>query len=60
MGTDAAVNINADDYLRGQRDCKDGIPQRAGQSPSYNRGYAAQYEWEQVMTELSLRKERDE
>jgi len=45
--------LDADEFLRGQRDCRDGIPHREGQSDSYNRGYATEYEREQVMTELS-------
>ena len=48
-----AIDIIADDFLRGQRDCKDGIPHKSGQSESYDRGYATEYEKEQVETELS-------
>lgn len=36
-----------DDFLRGQRDCRDGKPHR-DQGDAYNRGYAAQYELEQI------------
>lgn len=43
--------IDAHDFLRGQRDCRDGVDHRVGQSSSYDRGYAAQYEWEQVRAE---------
>lgn len=42
-----------DDFLRGQRDCRDGIPSLPMQSEAYNRGYAAQYEKEQIATEMS-------
>lgn len=42
------------DFLRGQRDCKDGNPHLAFQSEAYDRGYAAQYEWEQVKTAIAI------
>lgn len=48
-----AIDIIADDFLRGQRDCKGGMPHKAGQSESYDRGYGAEYEKEQVQTELT-------
>ena len=47
--------MNTDDFLRGQRDCKDGNPHKAGQSEDYDRGYGAQYELEAVMTEMTVR-----
>ena len=42
-----------DDFLQGQRDCQEGIPHKSGKSDSYNRGYSAEYEREQIMSELS-------
>lgn len=48
-----ARDIVADDFLRGQRDCKNGEPHKSGQSESYDRGYGAEYEKEQVLTEMS-------
>ena len=43
-----------DDFLQGQRDCQEGIkPQSI--SSDYNRGYACEYEREQMVTELGLR-----
>ncbi len=36
------------DFLQGQRDCRDGVTHKPGKSEYYDRGYAAQYEWEQV------------
>ena len=48
-----ARDIVADDFLRGQRDCKNGIPHKSGQSESYDRGYGIEYEKEQVQTELT-------
>ena len=47
--------MNTDEYLRGQRDCKDGKPHKAGQSKDYNDGYGCQYEAEQMLTELGLK-----
>ena len=42
-----------DDFLQGQRDCQEGIkPQSI--SSDYNRGYACEYEREQMVTELGL------
>jgi len=42
------------EFLQGQQDCKDGkIPR--GTADAYNRGYGAQYEMEQIQTELSIR-----
>lgn len=47
------TNIDADEFLRGQRDCQNGVKHLAGQSDSYDRGYAAQYQHEQNMSALS-------
>jgi len=44
-----------DEFLRGQRDCMNGLPHKSDQGEDYDRGYAAQYEHEQVQTEISLR-----
>jgi len=50
--------ININDYLDGQKDCENGTPHKAGRSESYDRGYAAQYELEQIATEVGLRNEQ--
>ncbi len=42
-----------DDFLQGQRDCRNGIPHSANNSEAYDRGYGAQYEKEQLETEMS-------
>lgn len=47
------ASLDADEFLRGQRDCKDGVPHKPGQSDSYDRGYSTEYEREQIMSELS-------
>ena len=46
--------MDADEFLRGQRDCMNGEPHKAGQSEDYDRGYAAQYELEQVKNVLQF------
>ena len=38
------------DFLKGQRDCEQGVEHKAGQSKFYDRGYSVQYEMEQVLT----------
>lgn len=40
-----------DDFLNGQADCHRGLPHKPGQSKDYDRGYAAQYELEQMNNE---------
>lgn len=47
--------MNASDFLRGQTDCKNGVEHRAGQSESYDRGYAAQYGREQLLSEMGFK-----
>jgi len=41
--------MNPDEFMQGQKDCANGVPHKAGMSDSYDRGYAAQYEMEQIM-----------
>lgn len=45
--------MNADEFMQGQKDCRDGKPHEAGKGESYDRGYAAQYEWEQVQEAMT-------
>jgi hypothetical protein len=45
--------IKVDDFYLGQRDCERGIPHKSGMSESYDRGYNAQYELEQMKTEAT-------
>ena len=39
------------DFLQGQKDCEAGKPHQEGKSEAYDRGYAAQYELEQLKSE---------
>lgn len=38
------------EFIKGQEDCKKGVPHKKGGSEAYTRGYATQYELEQVMS----------
>lgn len=38
----------SNDFLRGQRDCRDGKPHRDGQSEAYDLGYNIQYVLNQI------------
>ena len=42
---------NVSQFIRGQSDCNNGVAAAKDASASYNRGYAAQYELEQMNTE---------
>ena len=44
---------SAEDFMRGQLDCKTGVPHQAGQSNDYDRGYSAQYTHEQIKAEMT-------
>jgi len=41
-----------DDFLQGQKDCKEGNPHQGGNSEAYDAGYQLQYELEQMRNEL--------
>ena len=43
----------SDEFLHGQRDCRKGVEHTEGHTKDYDRGYAAQYELEQIKTEWS-------
>jgi hypothetical protein len=47
------VSSFEDDFLQGQKDCRNGVEHKPMQSEAYNRGYATQYEKEQIDTEMS-------
>lgn len=42
-----AINYDINEFIDGQRDCRDGVPHKDG-TESYNAGYAAQYQLEQI------------
>ncbi len=49
-GTEMENPIDVSEFMQGQRDCRDGVDHKAGQSDSYDRGYATQYEYEQIQS----------
>jgi hypothetical protein len=44
-----------DEFLKGARDCQEGKPHDDGKGEYYDRGYATQYEMEQIQTAESER-----
>ena len=48
--------MDCNEFLRGQRDCMNGEPHKAGMSESYDRGYAAQYQHEQNLNNITRSK----
>lgn len=46
---------NAEDFLRGQRDCKNGVGHKSNMSSDYDRGYSIQYDLEQVVSWVTER-----
>lgn len=49
MMCERATHYDIGEFINGQRDCRDGITHKPGMTESYDAGYAAQYEIEQVM-----------
>ena len=45
--------MNTDEFMQGQRDCRENKDHRSDQGESYDRGYAAQYEFNAVRDEMS-------
>lgn len=45
-----ACNYNVIEFVNGQQDCRDGKPHEDGKGASYDAGYAAQYELEQMLS----------
>ena len=41
------------DFIRGQADCREGIPHKAGQSESYDAGYSAEYQLTEIKSHRS-------
>jgi len=39
---------NAEQFIDGQRDCREGVPHKAGMSESYDAGYATQFQLEAI------------
>lgn len=43
-----ACNYNVNEFIDGQKDCRDGKPHFDGKGESYDAGYSAQYTLEQI------------
>lgn len=43
-------------FVDGQSDCKEGMPHKSGKGDAYDRGYAAQYELDQINNERTRNK----
>lgn len=46
--TEVSKGYNLMEFIRGQSDCKKGVPHKQGQSESYDAGYGAEYQLEQI------------
>ena len=44
--------LDARMFLRGEKDCLDGVAHEDGKGNDYDRGYAARYEMEQLLGEI--------
>ena len=44
-----ASNYDISEFINGQDDCKNGV-EHESKTPSYNAGYSAQYQLEQIMS----------
>lgn len=44
--------LDAGMFLRGEKDCLDGVAHEDGKGNDYDRGYAARYEMEQLLGEI--------
>lgn len=45
--------LNINEFIDGQRDCKEGVPHKPGMGESYDTGYGVQYELEQIHNEMT-------
>ena len=43
------MSFDSYEFMRGQKDCKNGVPHREGQTESYDRGYSTQHQMEQIL-----------
>lgn len=45
---ETACSYDVFDFVRGQADCRDGVPHKDGNGESYDAGYRCEYELEQI------------
>lgn len=43
-----AIHYDIREFVQGQADCRDGIPHKDGKGDSYDAGYSAEYQLEQI------------
>lgn len=48
---EAACNYDVFDFIRGQTDCREGVPHKDGNGEGYDAGYAAQFQLEQIQSQ---------
>ena len=46
------TKLDAGMFLRGEKDCLNGVAHAEGKGTDYDRGYAARYEMEQLLGEI--------
>ena len=51
---DTIKNEPMDDFVQGQRDCRDGKPHQEGKPEAYDSGYSFQYQLEQNQAGMTL------
>lgn len=48
MSIDKLISEVFADFIKGQSDCKNGVPHQSGKGEDYDRGYSTQYQLEQL------------
>lgn len=51
MSKEMMTGYDPFDFIRGQADCREGIPHKAGQSESYDAGYSAEYQLTEIKSQ---------
>jgi len=49
----------SEDFMQGQRDCREGKVHQGGMSPAYDDGFETQYIAEQLLADMGLRQEKE-
>lgn len=48
MNQVATEKLDTFEFIRGQADCREGVPHKEGQSESYDAGYGAEYQLQEI------------
>lgn len=51
MSKEMMTGYDPFDFIRGQADCREGIPHKSGQSESYDAGYSAEYQLTEIKSQ---------